>query len=383
MNVEQMFKQMEIALKKFEDTGANVDNLAAEVVRLSARMQALSDVRRNTRSRNALFQICDWDSEAQAKTFVDYMAALQRQDGAAIRALNEDTPGTGDQSEGGYVVPAEFRPVLLRIVEQFGLLRQKATIIPMGRDEVTFPNLASGVTVYWPDENAAITESQPAFGTVKLIVKKMAALVPSSIEFLDDAAIPIASLLATLVGEAMAKEEDRVGFVGNTGGGDPFDGLLFAAGTNSMDLGTGDTSYVDITAEDLLSLTTTISTGASQGAEFLFHRTIFNHVRTLKESTSGAYIFAPASSAGPATLWGYPFTLVDSFPGVADDAADKALIAFGNMRHLYLGDRQRLVATMSPHYKFNLDQLFFKFTQRIAIKVAMPPAFGILKTSAA
>lgn len=315
------------------------------------------------------------DSES-AKHFIDFVAAVYNRDASILKDMTE-----GTDSEGGHLVPDEFRPVLIRLVETFGLARQYATVLPMSRMELHIPKLASGVTVYWIGEAGAITPSQPSFGLLNLVAKKMAALVPVTGELLEDSSIAIANLLATLFAEAIAKEEDRVSFVGDTGSGDPFNGILHDADVISVAMGAGKTSFADVNADDIASLVVAPASSAAEGARLLIHRTVFNVLRTLK-STTGNYIYAAPGGNQPATLWSYPYSLTDVMPAITESAVDKPFIGFGNLRHLYIGDRKKMGIALSTHVGFANDLTYIRVIQREAIAVGLGAAFAALKTAA-
>lgn len=376
--MEKTLQQMKLALEKFsafeDQTGTAMEEMKSSMAALEERMSWFS------RTRDQDPKLGFWDSNTQANQFVDYMRDMWNHGGMQGRAMNE-----GTAADGGTIVPEEFVPTLLRFIETYGVTRQYARVIPMAREEMRFPKLTNGVAVYWPGENAAINESQPSFGDVLLKAKKLAALVPASSELVEDSVIAIATLLASLVGEAMGKEEDRVAFMGDiTGLSDPFDGVLFDSTVQSVVMDSGDTLYSDLNADYLLSMTTAIPTSATAGARYFFHRTVFNIVRTLKDQ-QGNYIFNPPAGTVPGTIWGYPYTLVETMPTTAvllANQPDTPFVIFGNLQNLYFGDRMNITAAVSPHFKFNLDQLYFRYIERFAIKVAMGAGLCTLKTSA-
>jgi HK97 family phage major capsid protein len=380
---EQLQAQLKEAVGKFQNAAAQIESQQATIITLQEHVERIERMaiqhayqrdKMPFGSRPGLNSLDWWDTEKQAKDFVDFFKSVFQGDQEVIKQMSE-----GVDADGGYLVPTEFLPILIRIVENYGIVRQRATVVPMSRMEMEIPALASGVTVYWIGENNPITPTKPGFGQVLLTAKKLAALVPSSSELLEDSAIPIANLLVTLIGEAMAQEEDRVGFVGDSGGGDPFDGILNDSGVTAVTM-TG-SSFLNIDADDLADMIATLTAGQSMGAQFYFHRTVFNIIRKLK-STDGHYIYSPPNGQDPATIWGYPYTLTDVMPGVAADAPDTPFVIFGNLKHLYLGDRRRMTVATSQHVGFANDQVYLRVIQRLALDVAIPVAFAVLKTAA-
>lgn len=318
-----------------------------------------------------------WRDEKQASDWVTMLKHVYRKENEIVKTMTE-----GTDSEGGFLVPTEFRATLIRLIEAFGLVRRKATVIPMTREEMHIPKLASGITVYWPGEAGSITPSQPVFDRVTLTAKKMAALVPVSGELLEDSAIPIANLLITLFAESMAQEEDRVGLLGNTGGGDPFMGVINDASIGNLVMGAGDVGFDNLTADYLLDMTAQVATSALNGSGYMLNRTVLDKVRKLKD-TSDNYIFQAPTASAPGTIWGYPYDLTDTMPSMAASAVSTPFVIFGNMRHFYFGDRRQVTIAQSIHLGFAEDLTYLRATERMAQSVAIGTAFVKLTTAAA
>lgn len=370
-------------LKEWADFKSNLEKALAEfttqTTEVNAVKQALADIAAELVSLREFGKVDvgpGFQDAETAKSFIDFVAAIYNRDATILKDMTE-----GTDSEGGHLVPAEFRPVLIRLIESFGLARQYATVLPMTRMELGIPRLASGVTVYWIGEAGPITTSQPVFGLLNLVAKKMAALVPVTGELLEDSSIAIANLLATLFAEAIAKEEDRVSFVGSTVAGDPFNGILNDSDVISVAMGAGKTSFADVTADDIASLVIAPVAAAAEGARILVHRTVFNVLRTLK-STTGNHIYASPGGNQPATLWSYPYNLTDVMPAITDSAVDTPFIGFGNLRHLYIGDRKKMGIALSQHVGFANDLTYIRVIQREAIAIGLGAAFSALKTAA-
>lgn len=377
--MNELIKKVEAVAQKIEQVGeekalmkASLDEVRGQLLQLESEFKT---VRRKLRD-SQLEKFPGFVDEAEAKSFLEFAQAVMSNDVSTLKVMTE-----GTDSAGGYLVPDEFAPTLIRVIEQYGIARRGATVIPMSKKDYNLPALSAGVTVYWPGENAAITESQPTLTNVGLTAKKLAALVPISGELMEDSSLALANLLATLVGEAMAAEEDRVAFVGSTTGGDPFNGILNTSGVTAVVMDTG-TGFGDVKADHLADMIATVTSGAAAGAKFYMHRTIFNVIRKLKDTQNNP-IYAPPGGMQPATIWGYPFELVEQMPALTGSGASKPFIAFGNLKHLMFGDRKRMTIDQSIHYKFNYDLTYLRFIERIAIAVGVPSAFSVLVTGAA
>jgi len=371
----EVLEALEKKLSKFvEQKDKDIDALKKEVKSLEKQvLELLASQRQVVKDRDPYVAFTDAEADL-AKGFVELAQAIFSQDLNKIKAMTEQT-----DSEGGYLVPEEFRATLVRLIETYGEARKMATVIPMTRDELRIPSLVSGVTVYWVGEGQNITQSQPTFDRVNMVAKKMAALVPVTAELLEDASISIANLLANLFAEAMAAEEDRVAFTGNPGAGDPFSGVMYTSGVNIVEI--GGANFSDLTADDLLTLTSAVPSPAAKRGVFVLNRTVFDQIRKLKDN-NGNYIWQSPSAAAPGTIWGYPYVLSDVMPSMSDSAANTPFVIFGDFRQLYFGDRRRMSMSQSSHVGFIQDLTYIKATQRLAIAVAIPRAFAVAKTAA-
>lgn len=316
---------------------------------------------------------------AAAKGFMQLARAVYTRDPGA-KDLSE-----GVDSEGGYTVPTEYRNTIISLIEMYGDARSRCTVLPMQRDEMTMPRLTGGVRTYWIGEGKTISETQPSFGELRFIVKKLAAMVPVTSELLDDTTISIANLLSTLFAQAIAKEEDRVVFTGDvSGAGDPYNGVLYDPGVTNHVLASGKNTFAEIDADDLADVIASRSRALIAGAEWYMHRTILNVVRKLKFSATGEYVFSPDTAPGtPGQLWGYPVNVVESMPSISDSGASKPYIFFGNLQHYYIADRKAFSMARSDHVGFATDRVFLRGIQRIAMAYAIPETGVAVVTAAA
>lgn len=313
---------------------------------------------------------------------VAWVKAWANRDMAMIKDLSE-----GTDTEGGFLVPEEFRAELLRLVEDFGLVRSTSRVLPMNSDTLLIPSLTTQPTVSWPGEGNAATASDPVFGQITLSAKTVVGLTVTSNELIQDSRPSVINILTELMAEQIAGAEDEQGLVGT---GAPFTGILNDAGVNTVTMAAGNVDFSDIGADDLADMIDAVKTTAQGGAVFVMHRNILANVRKLKDG-AGAYIFDP-SAATPegvvGSIWGYPILTSDKMPGTAASAVSTEFVIFGNMRNLLLGDRQQVTMSISDSAviagssTFERNQSAVRFTERVALAVGIPEAFAVLVTAA-
>lgn len=333
--------------------------------------------------------------EWKAKTakFIKAVYNKDREELSTFRkAMNE---GTG--SAGGFVVPEEFSAEVFRIVEDFGLVAKMATRITMGSDTMNIPTVSSSVSISYPGEATAGTESQPVLAQVQLLAKTCVGLTAMSNELLADANVSVVDLLATLFAEAIAGEVDDQGL---TGTGSPFTGLLGNASVTAVQMTGGKDTFAEATLGDYRDLITAVKPWALQGAGYIMHRTIWGNIQKLRTAdTTGDYFGAstnpvivgvpqgyPSATAG--FLWGYPVYLSDKMPALTDTAVATKFVIFGNLKHVFYGVRQEIAVdtfnsgTVGTINLIDQNMSGVRVIARHAIAVGLPTAFAVLKTDA-
>lgn len=364
----------------------NIEEKAKQAAEKLIEEKGLSDVRKK------LFGGREKLSKLEGKEKIaKFVQAVAKKDVETIKTINEKAMVEGTDSAGGFLVPEELRAEVVRLAEDYGLVRKLARVIPMRRDTLNLPKITASVVVYWPGEGNAGTESQPTLGQVQLLAKTCVGLSIMSNELLEDAEVDTVDMLVEIFAEAIAGEEDNQGLVGN---GSPFTGIINTSGVNVVTLGAGDTSFSNVDADDLRDMISQIKPLALSGAAFFMHRTVWGIVQKLKQN--GQYIATLANPVvtGDASkgtgivgyIWGYPVYLSEKMPD--NSAADTEFIIFGNLKYLYLGDRKQMTmkvsedATVGTTNTFEQNMSAVRITERIGLTVGLESAFAVLKTAA-
>lgn len=376
--------------------GESLDKVVSE--KLDAKMKELGMSVEDAKKGNVPAAFLGLSPEETAKMTkgeraAKFVKACLHKDMDTLRAFKALSEGT--DSAGGFLVPEEFRSEVYRIANDYGLARKLCTKIPMKRDVLNMPTLSSSVTVYWPGEGAAGTESNPVFGRTRLEAKTMVGLTVMSNELLEDADVDIISYIAELFAEAMAGEEDNQLFNGT---GNPFTGIFNNSSVNVVTMATGQDTFAETLADDLRDLISQVKATALPGAAYFMHRTTWGSVQKIKQNSNHVValqnpMITPASAAeiNPnllpvGTIWGYPVYLSDQI--VSTTAVSTKFIAFGNLKYAWFGDRKQMTmkisdsATVGSNNVFAENESAVRFTERVAIAVGLPTAFAVLKTAA-
>jgi len=240
---------------------------------------------------------------------------LVNQDISGARAIQKDYLREGDDASGGYLVPP---PALMaeinRFTEQYGVARREMRYLPFSgpANSRKIPRLGSSVSVYWASEAGKKSKTKPSFELVTQTLKKIVAIAIYTEELVEDSAIDINALLGELFGEAVAKEEDRVFFAGNTNDGDVYNGILNATGIVPVVMGDGDVA-ADIDVDDLIEMKYAVPKEVRQTGKFYGNSAIFKLCEKLKDKND-RYILHDAQNGNAPTLCGRPYEELDILP---------------------------------------------------------------------
>ena len=288
----------------------------------------------------------------------------------------------GDATTGSYLMGTSYYNEVMRLAKQTSTMMDKVTRLNMDNLTLKVPKLAADLSLSWPsDQSSAKTESAPTFAIETLTAKTCAAWLAITDEFEDDAIVAAGQLFTALYAQAWGLEFDKQVLTANS---DPFTGILYDSNVNELSMGSGRTSFSDITIDDLLNLQDQLpSETAHVGAYYIMHRSVFNIIRKLKDN-NGNYIFQPASQGQPATIVSVPYILSDVMPDTGDDAEDTPFIIYGNPKYWLFGDRVGMEVKKfdSTVRAVDYDEIFYRFRVRAAFAPGIPSAFARLKTAA-
>ena len=228
----------------------------------------------------------DVEKLTKEEKIVGFYNALVTNNVIALKALSE-----GTAADGGYLFPDEFLAELIKPLSEETRMRGLVRVIPMKRDVMKIPNLEDGPKVYWTAENETKTTTTAHFGEKTLTVKKMAAILYSSDELIEDSTeIDVVRTIIDLFAEAIGDEEDRVITVGN-GTTEPtgFSGNI----TRTV------TCAGNLDFDDLIELIYSLPQKYHRNSVMLSNRTNIKELRKLKDN-DGRYLWNAPIAPGQA-----------------------------------------------------------------------------------
>ncbi len=161
---------------------------------------------------------------------------------------------TNVPSDGGFLVPEEFRSDLILSTLEQSIMRPGAVVVPSAEQVLHVPSLddqthattlLGGIQAYWSDESTAPPETSAKFTDIALSAQKLIALCTAPNELVNDApAFSSVFMQRTLPAAVAWFEDDK--FVGGNGVGEPA-GIANAQCALSVTRATGSTvKYIDV-----------------------------------------------------------------------------------------------------------------------------------------
>lgn len=295
-----------------------------------------------------------------------------REHGVEARAMNE-----GSNAAGGALVPEEFAARVIRLVETFGTFPGAAENVNMSRDTMIIPKRLTGTTAFFVGEGSAITESEPTYGNVSLVAKKLAVGCRMSSEVVEDTAgiVSLADQVGLEFGTSLAFKIDICGWIGDGTQG-VFGGINGVAnkindGTHSASVhnaASGNTAFETLDIEDFLGAMGKLPIYARQGAAWYVSPAGYAaSISRLKYAAGGNTVENIGGAAGE-TFLGYPVRMVHVLNSTLGADVSKVKCLFGNLglSSIYAKRRDFSVRLFDQVYA-TTDQLLLQGNMRFDI----------------
>ncbi|MDN5857143.1 MAG: phage major capsid protein [Pseudonocardia sp.] len=290
-------------------------------------------------------------------------------------------------SEGGFLIPEEYRSELLSTAQASAIVRPRATVIPMGAPRVKMPMIEDtnhtegwygGILTFWEAEGAALQESAPKFGEVALDAHTLTAYTEVPNTLLADSAISLEGFVGAAFPGALRRSEDQA-FLFGAGAGKPL-GVLNAgnAALVSQAKETGQPADT-IVWENVIKMFARMLPESLGSAVWIANINTFPELATMALSvgTGGSAVWLNNGAEGPPmTILGRPVIFHERMPTLGD-AGD---ISFVDLSYYLIGDRQQMSAMWSEHFRFNINSTAYRILQRLDgrpwLKNAITPEKG-------
>lgn len=284
-----------------------------------------------------------------------------------LNAYQEKVP-----SDGGFLVPEEFRTEITSLSLESAIVRPRAQVIPMGTPTLSFPTVDAtsnvstvfgGIVVYRTEEGEEFVESQAKFARIKLEATKQTALAYITNEVIKDTRGALTAWLMANLPTAMAWFED-LDFLTGTGAGEPL-GVLSANNPALITVAKeSGQAAATIQWENILRMYARMLPQSLGSAVWIVTQDAFFELATmaLNVGTGGSAVWLTDAHGTPQlTLLGRPVIMTEKAPGVLGTVGD---ISFVDLNRYMIGDREALSIETSAHVKFTSDQTTIRAIQR-------------------
>jgi HK97 family phage major capsid protein len=282
-------------------------------------------------------------------------------------------------SEGGFLVPEEYRAELLRISLETSVVRPRARVVPMGSATLRYPSIDTtsnassvygGIIGYWTEEGAELTESAASFGAVKLEAQKLTALAHVTNELIRDTGGAFNQFVNSSFPEAISWFED-VAFLTGNGVGQPLGALN--AGNTALVAVAKETSQAADTVNwlNVTKMYARMLPSSLRNAVWIVSPDVFPQLANMTvnvknvagtENVGGSAVWLPDGTGAPTlTLLGRP-VIISEKVSVVGDLGD---INFVDLSMYLIGDSQRMIVDSSPHVKFTSDKTTYRVIERV------------------
>lgn len=376
-------------------SSANPEQVKAEKDALVNRITELESSLKTLKTSPAVRKMVWGKAGAQAQegeqvmNFYDFLKAVGTNDRAVLAQVKASSgQNEGTTADGGYLVPDEFASEIVKLERANSIARQIARVFPMGGKTRNIPKELAKPAVSWVGEGTEIGLTKGTLTQVVQTAKKLVAIIPFSDELMEDAQIDYNSFIAEVVAQEMGREEDKQAFVGDiSGASDPFNGVYFGSGVNTVALEGADLAYADLV--NLLMAPGAPYRGRSR---FVLSTTALKKVMKLVDDNNQP-IWTSPEGGNPGRILGKPYEETDQIPdtlGSTRTNGTNTAILFGAFDGLWISPRGGYTVKASDSASnsagksaFTLDETWFKFRRRESINVVNGEALAKLTLPAA
>jgi len=371
------------ALRAFQKNGIPIHRDIVAPAGLTARREMLADQRAFLADETAT-RFGAWFVERAAALWnrSDLVTPAVREIAEAVRADME--PGTG--TAGGYLIPDEFRPELIRNVEAEGTVFVKCRRIPLVTTGSTkIPKRTGGLTAYWTAPAATGTRTAPTFDLVTLTPEKLMVLTAYPNEFArGNLLADLGQFLGLEITHAMAYALDDAIVNGDgtaTYGG--ITGILQSANISAVTAATGHDTFAEIDGTDISNVIAGLSKSYALAEAFwLMSLSVKGGLRALK-ATTGVPLYQRGGNGEPNTIDDYPYVLSPRMTAAGSISASTLYAAFGDLRYSHVvGMIRNIEIAQSEHALFESDMTAIRAVLHVDCQEADATAVVTAKTAA-
>lgn len=270
--------------------------------------------------------------------------------------------------DGGFLVPEDIGTEIQKKLESSESLMASANVINVSGNTLTLPIDESqpwnqGITAYWTAEGASITESKPAFTEASWRLHKLAALVKTTDELLDDATA-LESYIKNGAPLAITNKVNNAIISGN-GAGKP-QGIINSGFAVTVSKESGPQTADTVVAANVLKMYSRMFPGSLGKAAWYINPAVQEQLRLMVDPNGDYLYISPGGQMNQTpygTLLGRPVIPMMSALRAIGDVGD---IVFADLSYYYMIKKaQGVKSATSIHLLFDKEQTAFRFSLRV------------------
>lgn len=291
------------------------------------------------------------------------------------------------RNDGGYSITNRMSQFISSAIKEASVMRSICNVIQVSSDSVDLLDVdKSSIIAGWSENIITQSDSaKPLQVNKKTIATHQLYAQPKATQKLvDDQCIDIEMWLSQSLADIFAEQENNA-FIKGDGNGKPHGILLGMNSKNTVNVQNQinkdeiDKSRLQnaITDEDIMKLFYSLPNNYVKDAKFVVSRDAMQHIRMLKESGTGRYLWQPDfSNKMSSTLLGHEIYIAADMPNIAEGQSP---IIFGDFKRAYqIVDRHDIRILRDPF----THKPFIKFyaTKTVGGDIMNEDALRFLKT---
>ncbi len=245
---------------------------------------------------------------------------------------------------GGALVPINTDSQIIELLRPASAVRSlNPVLLPLPNGNMTMPKMKGGASANYVGEKSAIPTSKPKTGSVRLVAKKLAALVPVTNDLIRYTGPQTDAVIRDDAVSALGTRSDQAFIRGNGGEFSPT-GIRHLALAANIITANATINLVNITA-DLSKLILAIWGKDSRMLRpgWIFSPRSVMTLMTIRDD-NGNFAFKEEMLSGK--LWGFPFKATTSVPINLGSGADTE-VSLADFADLMLAENQNIIVDVS------------------------------------
>lgn len=364
--IDDLTKSIDDRIKAIEAKGGNAET-DETLKSLGARLDALE--KKGSRPPATGEARDEQQVATEKKAWLTYLRRGQQTDDVDLKVLT-----VANDTQAGYLAPAEVSREMIRDIAEISPIRQYATVRQSMAPSVKYPKRGTGTNAKWEGETETSEESNVTFGQKEIVSKRLTTYVDISNSLLMGSDGTAEAEVRSAFADDFAEKEGRA-FVLGDGLKEP-EGILTNPDIDAIVNG----HATNISTDKLIDLMYALKAPYRRRGVWLMNSSTIASIRKLKNGTTGEYIWQPALRDGePDTLLGRPLIDVPDWPDIGDGNYP---IAFGDLATAYrIVDRQQLATLTDPYTQAKNAITRIHATTWVGGGVVQPAAIKKLKSA--